>query len=193
MGNENPKLGPLRIDYLACFVALTILVNKVYRTYIPVVSGDSHDILVCFGVALKRLCNDHLQHSTISNGTPGRSSSETLVSTEHTYMRYALDSQFFFARQLSLLQRSARAFTCLLSDWSTSHAGRPIMLWARKLQCNIPTYPDDTLDWLHEPRDPHCNMQLQTSLFKPKGSFMYPILDCVPYLDIFLHGIGMQW
>ncbi len=30
-------------------------------------------------------------------------------------------------------------------------------------------------DWLHEPRDPHCNIQLQTSFVKPKDSFMYPI------------------
>ncbi len=34
-------------------------------------------------------------------------------------------------------------------------------------------------DWLHEPRDPRCNTQLQSSFFKPKDSFMYPILDCV--------------
>ena len=33
-------------------------------------------------------------------------------------------------------------------------------------------------DWLLEPQDPCCNTQLQTS-FKPKDSFMYPIL--APY------------
>ena len=27
-------------------------------------------------------------------------------------------------------------------------------------------------DWLHEPQDPRCNTQLQTSFLKPKGSFM---------------------
>ncbi len=31
-------------------------------------------------------------------------------------------------------------------------------------------------DWLHELRTPHCNTpQLQTSFFKPKDSFTYPI------------------
>ncbi len=34
-------------------------------------------------------------------------------------------------------------------------------------------------DWLREPRDPRCNIQLQTSFVKPKDSFMYPILECV--------------
>ncbi len=34
---------------------------------------------------------------------------------------------------------------------------------------------------MHKPRDPRCNIQLQTSFFKPKDSFMYPILDCVFY------------
>ncbi len=37
-------------------------------------------------------------------------------------------------------------------------------------------------DWLREPRDPRCNIQLQTSFFKSKDSFTYPVLDCVPYL-----------
>ena len=54
------------------------------KRFIPVVSGASQDILVSFGVALNTLCRDHLQHSTISNGTPGRLSGGISVFTEHT-------------------------------------------------------------------------------------------------------------
>ena len=31
-------------------------------------------------------------------------------------------------------------------------------------------------DWLHEQRDPPCNIQLQTSIFKPKDCFKYQVL-----------------
>ena len=40
-------------------------------------------------------------------------------------------------------------------------------------------------DWLCEPWDPQCNIQLQTSFFKPQNSFTYPVLDCVPYLPFY--------
>ncbi len=32
-------------------------------------------------------------------------------------------------------------------------------------------------DWLHEPRTPHCNTQLQTSFFKPEDSFIWFFLQ----------------
>ncbi len=34
-------------------------------------------------------------------------------------------------------------------------------------------------DWLREPRNPRCNIQLQTSFFKPEDCFKYQVLDCV--------------
>ncbi len=71
------------------------------------------------------------------------------------------------------------------------------MLFPNSLQCNE-VYITDSLhmDWLHEPLDPHCNIQLQTSFFKPKDSFKYQVVNCVPhteplsYLHIWMTSIG---
>ncbi len=43
-------------------------------------------------------------------------------------------------------------------------------------------------DRLHGPRDPRCNVKLQTSFFKPKDSFMYLILESS--LNIWMSFIG---
>ena len=48
-------------------------------------------------------------------------------------------------------------------------------------------------DWIDEPRDLPCSTQLQTSFFKPKDSFIYPILDYtgpLSYLHVWMPSIG---
>ncbi len=58
-----------------------------------------------------------------------------------------------------------------------------------KIQCFVcgslwPLSSTNCNDWLHEPRDPPCNIQLQTSFFKPKDSFTYPVLHSTRKVSI---------
>ena len=77
-----------------------------------------------------------------------------------------------FMCQLNMLDWIGRLLLCspdqLLPPFSLNHSSIKIS------SC--------TIDWLREPRDPHCHIHLQTSFLKCKSSFKTPILECVTHL-----------